>query len=374
MVVRIRQIRAIGLGGATPEGGWSVELRPEDSVHTLVFVDTEEGVTGVGSTFTNVGLVQAALRVLEPLFLGESAIEPDRVTEKLHQHTFWMGRGGSITHTISGINTALWDIAGKVYGQPVGRLLGGRYRDRVTPYVSILMDEPQAIKERMAELAAQNYRAFKIGWGEFGRRSPAYDEAIVVAARDAVGEEIALMVDAGASDAFWPNDLKWALRTADMLASYGVAWFEEPLPPDALHDFMELRRQSRVPIAGGETLTRRQAFMPWLQNYAFDIVQPDITKVGGLSEARRIGWRADDLGIQLIPHGWNTAIGLAADMQLASALPRTTLIEYIHGSPYVDDLTVSGWRVDDHGDLCIPDAPGLGVEVDMAALERFAVR
>jgi L-alanine-DL-glutamate epimerase-like enolase superfamily enzyme len=158
-----------------------------------------------------------------------------------------------------------------------------------------------------------------------------------------------------------------------MLASYRVDWFEEPLPPDALHDFAELRKYSKVPIAGGETLTRRQAFLPWLQDAAFDIVQPDITKVGGLSEARRIGWRAEDMGIQLIPHGWNTAVGLAADMQLASALPRTTLVEYIHGSPYVDDLTVSGWKVDERGDLCIPEVPGLGVEINPDALARFAV-
>src|SRR5690606_24138366 len=133
--------QAVGLTGSTPEGGWSVELEAEDSVHTLVFVHTDEGLTGVGSVFTNVDLVRAALAVLEPLYHGESALEPERVSEKLHQHTCWLGRGGSLTHAISGIDIALWDLLGQATGQPVGRLLGGRYRDRVRPYASILMDQ-----------------------------------------------------------------------------------------------------------------------------------------------------------------------------------------------------------------------------------------
>ncbi len=149
---------------------------------------------------------------------GESAIEPERVGEKLHQHTFWQGRGGAITHTISGIDIALWDILGQVTGQPVGRLLGGRYRDRVQPYASLLMDEPAPLAEHLLAVKAQGFRAFKIGWGPFGRHTTQLDEAIVRAARQAIGPECHLMVDAGGSDAYWRGDLKWALRTAQMLA------------------------------------------------------------------------------------------------------------------------------------------------------------
>lgn len=370
--VRIHDIQAIGLTGATPEGGWSNELRPEDSVHTLVIVRTDEGITGVGSVFTNAGLVRAALAVLEPLYRAETALEPERVSEKLHQHTFWLGRGGSLTHTISGIDIALWDILGQATGQPVGRLLGGRYRDRVQPYASLLMDQPEPLAEHLRQIAARGFRAFKIGWGPFGRGSHALDERIVRAARDAVGPDGRLMVDAGGSDAFWPNGLKWALRTADMLTAYDVAWFEEPLRPDALDDFVVLRRQSAVPIAGGEVLTRRQAFAPWLQAGAFDIVQPDVTKVGGISEERRIGWMAQEHGTRFIPHGWNTALGLAADLHLASAFPDTALVEYIDGSPYVDEIVAEPWRLDADGMLAIPDSPGLGVRLDMEAVARFS--
>jgi D-galactarolactone cycloisomerase len=299
-------------------------------------------------------------------------LEPERVSEKLHQNTFWMGRGGSITHTISGIDIALWDILGKVTGQPVGRLLGGRYRERVRPYASILMDEPEPLADHLTQLKAQGFRAFKIGWGPFGRLDDRqHDEAIIRAARDAIGSDGWLMVDAGASDAFWPNGYKWALLTAEMLADYDVTWFEEPLHPDALEDFVALRRTADVPIAGGEVLTRRQAFQPWLQAGAFDIVQPDVTKVGGISEERRIGWMAQENGVQFIPHGWNTALGLAADLQLASAFAHTTFVEYLTGSPYIDDIVATPWQLDADGLLAIPDQPGLGVALDMDKVAHY---
>jgi D-galactarolactone cycloisomerase len=369
--MRIREIRAVGLRGATPEGGWSDELEQEDCVHTLIAVLTDEELVGLGSVFTNEGLVRAALAVLEPLYRGENALEPERVSEKLRQHMFWLGRGGSITHTISGIDIALWDLLGKATGQPVGRLLGGRYRERVRPYASLLMDQPAPLVEHLRQIQEQGFQAFKMGWGPFGRVSAALDEAIVRAARDAVGPDALLMVDAGGSDAFWAQGYKWALRTAEMLAEHDVAWFEEPLVPDALRDYAALRRASPVPIAGGEVLTRRQAFQPWLQEGAFDIVQPDVTKVGGITESRRIAWMAEEHGVRFIPHGWNTAVGLAADLQLASALPGTDLVEYIAGSPYVDEIAAGGWQLDGEGMLPIPDVAGLGIALDLEAVARY---
>jgi len=328
-------------------------------------------LTGLGSVYTNDGLVRSSLAVLEPLYAGENALEPERVSEKLHQHTAWCGRGGAITHTIGGIDIALWDLLGKATGEPVGRLLGGRCRERVRPYASLLMEEPEPLAERLRALKAQGFRAFKIGWGPFGRVDPALDEAIVRAARQAVGPGAPLMVDAGGSDAYWPQDFKWALRTAHMLAAYDVGWFEEPLQPDALDDYVALRQQSPVRIAGGEKFTRRQYFQLWLQAKAFDIVQPDVTKAGGISEVRRVAWMAEENGIRCIPHGWNTAVGLAADLQLASALPGTDMIEYITGSPYVDELAVGGWALDEEGMLIIPDAPGLGLTLDLEALAQY---
>ena len=370
--IRIVSIAAVPLLGESPKGGWSAEIRPEDSIHALIAVHTDAGIIGHGSVFTDGRLVAAGLKVLEPLFRGENALEPERVTEKLHQNTFWMGRGGTLTHTISGIDIALWDILGKATGQPVGRLLGGTYRQRVQPYCSLLMEAPDRMREIVGEFRARGFRAFKIGWGPFGRALDAkLDEAIVRAAREAAGESARLFVDAGASDAFWPHGLKWALRTAEMLKDYDVGWFEEPLKPDALEDFCHLRRASKVPIAGGEVLTRRQSFLPWLKSGAFDIVQPDVTKVGGISEQRRIAWLAQDFGVKYVGHGWNTALGVAADLQLAAALPDVDLVEFIGGSAYVDGITETPFALDSEGSLEIPMLPGLGVKLDREKLKRY---
>jgi D-galactarolactone cycloisomerase len=370
--MKITRITTAGLRGETPKGGWANEVEPDDCIHTLFMVSTDEGPTGWGSAFTNDELVRAALSVLEPLYIGENPLEPERVSEKLSAHTSWMGRGGSITHTISGIDIALWDILGKVTNQPVSRLLGGRYRERVLPYASILMDQPAPLGEHLRKVHAQGFRAFKIGWGPFGRIDDRLDEQIVRSARDAIGLESKLMVDAGASDAFWPRDYKWARRTAEMLAEYRVAWFEEPLRPDSLHDYRLLREHSPVSIAGGEVLTRRQSFVPWLQGRALDIVQPDVTKVGGISDERKIAWMAEQNGIRFVPHGWNTALGLASDLALTSAMPDADMVEYLTGSPFIDELVMTKWSLDGEGMLEVPKGPGLGIELNPDAVEKYS--
>lgn len=367
--MKIKEITAHSLSGKSPKGGWSNEIKPEDSVHSLIVIRTDEGLTGVGSVFTDGRLVAAALDVLRPLLQGECAIEPMRVSEKLHQNTFWMGRGGAITNTISGIDIAMWDLLGKVTGQPLSRLMGGIYRTRVKAYASILMETPDLMESRCAHYRKQGFRAIKIGWGPFGRTGdPQMDRRIVEAARAGMGDECLLMVDAGGSDAFWPRGLSWAVRTAEMLADYQVCWFEEALVPDALDDHAALRARSPVPIAGGECLTRRQTFLPWFTGRALDIVQPDVTKVGGISEQLQIARMAEEHGIRYVGHGWNTAVGLAADLHLAAAMPHTDLVEYIGGSPYVDDIVADRWALDVDGMLAVPTGPGLGISLDAAAL------
>jgi L-alanine-DL-glutamate epimerase-like enolase superfamily enzyme len=371
--IRIRDVVVAPLLGESPKGGWSAEIQPEDSVHALIAVHTDAGITGYGSVFTDGRLAAAGAKVLEPLWKGENALEPERVAEKLHQNTFWMGRGGTLTHTISGIDIALWDILGKATAMPVGRLLGGTWRRKVQPYCSLLMEQPGPMGEVVARFREQGFRAFKIGWGPFGRaQDTRLDEAIVRAARDAAGADSRLFVDAGASDAGWPHGFKWAKRTAEMLGDHDVGWFEEPVRPDAIDDYWELRRCSPVPIAGGEVLTRRQAFIPWLTRGALDIVQPDVTKVGGISEQRRIAWMAHDLGVKYIGHGWNTALGVAADLQMASAFPDCDLVEFIGGSAYVDGILAEPFKLDSDGNLDIPDLPGLGVSLDPDKLARYA--
>ncbi|HZU38783.1 MAG TPA: enolase C-terminal domain-like protein, partial [Gemmataceae bacterium] len=177
--------------------------------------------------------------------------------------------------------------------------------------------------------------------------------------------------DAGGSEQFWPHGYKWAIETARMLADYDIVWFEEALPPDDLDGYIELRRHSPVPIATGEVLTRRQSFRPFLEKHAVDIIQPDSTKCGGLTESWRIAWMAYDHNILWVPHGWNTAIGLAADLHLAAAVPVARYVEYLTPSPYLEAIVTQPFKVDSEGYLLIPDRPGLGIELNREALKHY---
>lgn len=370
--MRIREIRVHNLIGGTVDGGWPAGHEPEDDLHALLEIETDQGLTGVGSVFTSSALVRAGVETLRPLWQGESAIEPERVSEKLRQSVFWQGRGGTLEHVISGIDIGLWDLLGKATGQPVSRLLGGCYRQRIKPYASVLFDEPALLAATLQATVARGFRAIKLGWRPFGRRDSKFDELLVRTARDTVGSTVELLVDAGGSEQFWPHGYKWALRTAQMLADYDIGWFEEPLPPDDLEGFIRLRNAAPVPIAGGEVLTRRQSFIPWLERGAFDIVQPDATKCGGLTEARRIAWMASDHNVQFVSHGWNTAVGVAADLHLAAAIPVARFVEYLTPAPYIEEIITQPFQLDADGLLLIPDGPGLGIELNRDALRRFA--
>lgn len=369
--MKICEVEVCPLTGATVDGGWPQGHEPQENLHTLLLVRTDEGLVGHGSCFTSGKLVTGAVELLWPLLRGESAVEPERVSEKLRQSSFWQGRGGAVEHAISGLDIALWDLMGQACGQPVSRLLGGNYRQRIKPYGSILFDEPEALARQLESVVARGFQAIKMGWRPFGRRSRQFDELLVRTARKTVGDNVELMVDAGGSEQFWPHGVNWARNTASMLAEYNIVWFEEPLPPDDLAGYRELTRVSPVPIAGGEVLTRRQSFQPWIEQRAVDILQPDCTKNGGLSESRRIAWLAYDHNVQVVPHGWNTAVGLAADLQFTAAIPVARYVEYLTPCAYIDELTTEPFRLDEQGYLTIPTRPGLGIEVDPQRLTRF---
>jgi L-alanine-DL-glutamate epimerase-like enolase superfamily enzyme len=254
----------------------------------------------------------------------------------------------------------------------VARLLGGYYRDRIKPYGSMLFEEPPLLKEKLQAATARGFRAIKMGWNQFGRISAKYDELLIKTARDTVGPDVELMVDAGGSEQFWPHDYKWAIETSRMLKDYDITWFEEALVQDDIEGYVKLREHSPVLIATGESLTRRQSFKPFIDHRAVDIIQPDSTKCGGLTEARRIGWMADDNGILLVSHGWNTAIGLAADLHLAAAMPVARWVEYITPSPYIEDIVMIPFVLDSDGLLPIPSAPGLGIDLNLDGIDRLS--
>ena len=370
--MKIKDIRLLPLRGATPDGGWDDKFSDEDNnLHTLVEVITDEGVTGLGSVFTSAKLIEGAINVLRPFLIGASALDPAATSERLHQQSFWQGRGGAITHAISGIDIALWDILGKVTRQPISRLLGGRHRESIKPYGSLLMTDDDEMRANLEQGMSRGFKAFKIGWGPFGRVDRKTDEAIIKAARDTVGADIELMVDAGGSDAFWPHGYKWAISTARMLADSDIAWFEEALRPDDIDGYVKLTEHAPIPIAACEVLTRRQSFIEWIERRAVDYIQPDVTKVGGISEEHRVAQYADDHSILFVPHGWNTAVGLAADLQLLAAAGNARWVEYITPAPYIEELLLNPITLDGDGMVSIPDGPGLGLEWNPDGIAKF---
>ena len=222
--------------------------------------------------------------------------EPERVSEKLHQNTFWMGRGGTLTHTISGIDIALWDILGqgdRAAGRPSARRQPTA--QRVQPYCSLLMEEPARMRDVVAEYRDKRLPRLQDRLGPVRPRAATQSStrrsSAPRARRPARHRSCSSMP--GQATRYWPHGLKWAMRTAEMLKDFDVGWFEEPLRARCASTISaSCAGVSPVPIAGGEVLTRRQSFIPWLTRGAFDIVQPDVTKVGGISEQRRIAWMA----------------------------------------------------------------------------------
>ncbi|HVN06778.1 MAG TPA: mandelate racemase/muconate lactonizing enzyme family protein [Bryobacteraceae bacterium] len=350
---------------------WHVHT-PDQRFHVFLEIETDNGLTGWGAGYSYGGQLAGALEWLKRFVMNENPLEFERITEKLHQTTFWLGRGGAMTHAISAVNIALWDLAGKALGVPVSVLLGGRYHEAVPAYGSVLFVPVETLAGRIHTMRERGFRSIKLGWDPFGRQSLAEDEKLIRLARHAAGDETNLMIDAGGSYPFWPLRYKDALERAQMLANYGVYWFEEALAPDDIEGYQRLADASPVKISHGEVLTRRQSFLPYFQRRAMDIVQPDATKVGGLSEMRRIAWMAAEYGIDVVPHGWNTAVGVASDIHFVASLASRSFVEFNVGNPLVEQITGTPFRLDEHGCLPVPAVPGLGIEIDREHLRHLA--
>ena len=371
--MKITDIRITGLAGGTVEGGWADELKPEDDVHTIVEVLTDEGLTGVGSSFTSKALVEGAVKLLRPFLIGERADEPMRVSERLRQTTFWQGRGGSVEHAISGIDIALWDLFGKVCNQPVSRLLGGCYRDKIKPYGSILFDEPAKLRDKLQHTVARGFKAIKLGWRPFGRRDASTDELLIQTARDTVGPSVEIMVDAGGSEQFWPHGYKWALQTAKMLVNYDVVWFEEALPPDDIEGFIELRRHAPLPIATGE-VPDAPAELPPIPGTPRR--RCDSTRLHQVRRHQRSDpHRLDGVRKQHLVRPARLEHRDRPGRRPAPGRRRTgrPLRGISDADALIDELITVPFRPDADGFLQIPQKPGLGIELNREALKRYGV-
>ena len=336
----------------------------------LVEIETDEGVIGIGESWTNFPPWAAEERRLtveqgvRPLLLGQDALDRAGCWQRLVDALLPLGRQsgaiGPIMQAVSGVDIALWDLAGKFHGRPVAELLGARGGARLPCYASGVGPAHAAAQARRAIEAGFRAVKLKVGF------DPETDLRNVAEVRKAIGPETALLVDANQA---W--DVDQAVTMARFLAEYEVRWLEEPVPSTEPEQLAQVARQSPVPVAAGENIYGHQDFRRFFEAGAIRIAQPDITKTGGLSEGRLIGELASAWQVPVAPHFYGGAVGAAATLHLFAALPRGLWVEWdVNANPLRDDLVTDGWDVRD-GSVRLPAGPGLGVELDPAALARY---
>jgi len=350
----------------------------------LVEVETDEGVTGIGETCIHSERGEAALaaqKIVEvgfkPLLLGENPLDIQRLWLKLYSYCEWYGRAGIAIYALSGIDVALWDICGKALGVPIYTLLGGRFRDRIPVYASLLfdMDDPEGTAKEGKEYVKQGYKAVKYGWGKTRERAfgmnPDKDEEMIRTIREVLGPNIQIMVDVGRFVNLTPAQ---AIKLAKRLEKYNIFWLEEPLPPEDISGYKMLSDAVDVYIAAGESEYNMQGFKEYITNRAVDIVQPDVTKAGGLTVARKIVDLCEAWNVMMVPHGFSSVVNVAANLQLVASIPRAFILEYRRTpSPLISRLSKKPLTYED-GHLKIPSEPGLGIEIDYSVVEECKIK
>lgn len=344
----------------------------------LVKVTAEDGTYGWGEGYGPATVVQAGIAYLAPLAIGEDPLHVEAIWNKMHLRALDYARRGVLVAAISAIDIALWDLRGKLLGQPVSALLGGRRRERVKVYATgLYFTETDDLVGKLVNeaqmYAAQGFRALKMKVG-LGVET---DVKHVRAVRRAIGEDIELMVDANHG-----YSLNEALRFARQIEELDISFFEEPVSPEDYEGYRELRGRTSIPIAGGECEYLLEGFRHLLSGRCVDIAQPDICGAGGLSEVKRIVALARAFHVNVIPHSWGTGIAFAAGLHLVSAIdvlpgrlrmPEPLLEMDRSENALRDKLTVPVFQVEG-GMVAVPNAPGLGVDVDRDALAEFAAR
>ncbi|MDA0237778.1 MAG: mandelate racemase/muconate lactonizing enzyme family protein, partial [Proteobacteria bacterium] len=350
----------------------------------IVEVQTDQGLVGWGEAFAQ-GLEspQIAASVIEhslkPLILDANPTDLEILWHKMYNHTRDFGRKGSIMAAISAVDIALWDIAGKFFEVPISQLIGGRFRNQVQPYatgfyrLSGQNEEGRLADEAIAHNEA-GFKAMKIKLG-FG-----VDDDIRVmrqVGRVLEGRDVELMVDT--NHAYGRTE---SLRLGRVLDEYDLRWYEEPVPPEDIDGYIELRTKLATPIAGGENEHSIYGFRELLNRHAVDIVQPDIGSCGGITGARHASILAQANGIEVNPHVWGSGVSQAASLQVLAALPdavhslypRQPILEYDRSShPFRNDLVDRPLTLNKDAMVEISDAPGLGIQVNREIIKRFKV-
>jgi L-alanine-DL-glutamate epimerase-like enolase superfamily enzyme len=343
----------------------------------IIRVETDEGIVGYGEVDSSPYVGKAAVEArmshgtcygLRDVVVGMDPFDHEQIWQSMWAKTYYYGRTGPAMHVMSGIDMALWDIMGKTTGLPVHKLLGGSYVSKVRPYASALMPEtPDEVARLVDRHVKQGFTAIKLGWGPLGcdaRR----DIELVRAARQAAGDQVELMIDIGKR-----YRLKTALHVARALEQLDVYWLEEPFPAEDLEGYRRLSNSVSIRIAAGEEESGHQAFARLISEGGIDVVQPDISRCGGLTEAKRIAGLAADANILCVPHAFKTGLLVAASLHLIAAIPHAPFLEFSVTESDLRRNLLSNPFVLENGYISVPQLPGLGVELNPETVRKFSV-
>ena len=378
MRTRIADVKCHVLEAKIAEPFWWSFNGSDKRGSCVVEIIAEDGTSGWGECFGPPRLNAAVVEAFRPLLVGDDFRAGDRIWQTLYNQHRDQGQKGLVVTAISGVDIALWDLRGKHYEAPVHVLMGGPLRTDVKAYATGTYrhgsgDPLEYIVEEAMGYAREGFSALKLKIG-FG---VAEDLALIRAVREAIGPGIGLMIDANHG-----YDVIEAVELGRAIAPLDIGWFEEPVVPDELNSYCEVRRGQPVPVAGGECEFTRWGFREVLTRRAMDIIQPDTCAAGGLTECKKIADMATAFGVRYVPHVWGTGIGLAAALQLLAVLPHTPP----RGTPIEPMLefdrrehpfrqTIMMREIEHQGGVVrIPDGPGLGIEINRAVLAEHAVR
>ena len=333
----------------------------------LVRVRSDSGLEGVGEADASPEVVKAVIDApfshniacgLRELVVGEDPLEIRRLWQKMYRGSMYFGRTSVTVAAMAAVDMALWDLAGQHYGEPIHRLLGGAQTDSIRAYASILFGEDgQATAEIGRRWVEAGYSAVKFGWEPMGT-SEAVDIDLVRGAREGLGPDATLLIDAGC---VW--DARTALRRAEAFAQFDVEWLEEPLHQADIDGYAWLRDRSPVPIAAGEGECGRESFRPLIDRHALDVYQVDLSR-NGFTDAVYIRDRVEEIGARLCNHCYTSPITVAASAHWLSTCRDAFLLEdCVEDEPLRNELTHERVQAID-GRLSVPDGPGLGVTLN----------
>ena len=374
--MEITDLEVVGLSHTLPEGEGLGDARGfgHDRGTTLIRLEADDGTVGWGEAFAPGPIVSATVdELFRDEVIGMDPFSVESLATRSYTDPYHFGGSVFVQSVVSAVDVACWDIRGKAVGRPVHRLLGGTECEELLPYASTMYytERDRPIEEPMREAVEEGFEAAKIKIGA----DPETDAERVRTAREILGDDARLMVDMNGN--YRPDQ---AVRSIRNIAEYDLTWVEEPVPPENHSGYRELRQRTDVPLAAGEAHYGRFEFKRLIDDRLVDVVQPNLARCGGLSEARRIADLASTENVGIRPHIWNSAVGLAAAVQFAASVgdyphtrnvPDPMMVEFDRSpNPLREDILETPFDPSG-GTLDVPQGPGLGISVNEDAVERY---